>query len=93
VAAAYAEADGGPTSNEMRLLRSLDRYGGAANVLGRVLGAGEIRRMNAAQNICNWYAEREAAENMVEWTESNPQKAETLNLAHKFAVEFGLIEE
>jgi len=77
----------------MLLLGRLDRFGGAMNVLGRVLGAGEMRRMTVAENICKWYQAREQAENVVSWSESNLEIAERLNEAHRLAVELKLIEE
>jgi len=92
MAAAYAQADGGPLSYELQLLGYLDRYGGALNVLGRPLGIGELRRLTTAENICKWYQERNSAGNVVEWTESNAGKADVLNTAHKFAIEYKLIE-
>jgi hypothetical protein len=93
MAAAYASADGSPSSYELQLVGILDRYGGAMNVLGRPLGIGEIRRMNIAQNIVRWYEERNGASNVVEWTTSNPQAADVLNTAHRYAVELGFIKE
>jgi len=93
MASAYAYADGGLPSKEMQLLGYLDRYGGATNVLGRPLGAGEMRRMTIAENVCKWYQERESAGNVAEWTGSNPQKADTLHEARRLAVEMKLIEE
>lgn len=92
MAAAYAYADGGPPSYEIILLGYLDRYGGAMNVLGRPLGLGELRRTTTADNICKWYQERNATGNIVEWTGSNASKADVLNTAHKYAVEYKLIE-
>jgi hypothetical protein len=92
MASAYAYADGGLPSKEMQLLGYLDRYGGAINVLGRPLGAGEMRRMTIAENICKWYRERENGENIVEWTNSNPQKADTLHAAYEMAKEMRLID-
>lgn len=78
---------------EMELLQYLDRYGGALNVLGRPLGKSEIRCMNIAQNIVNAYQEQNGAENIVEWTTSNPAKADLLHTAHTLAVELGLLKE
>ncbi len=94
MADAYAHAyDASHKSPELFLMNCLDRFGGAINVLGRPLGAGEMRRMTLAQNVVNWYREREQAGNMVEWTQSNMQKAEALNTAHRLAVELGTIVE
>ena len=92
MASAYAYADGGLPSKEMQLLDYLDRYGGATNVLGHPLGAGEMRRMTIAENICKWYQEREDCENVAQWTESNPQKADSLHAAYEMAKEMRLID-
>ena len=94
MADAYAHAyDASHKSPELHLLNCLDRFGGALNVLGRPLGAGEMRRMSLAQNITAWYREREQAGNIVEWTNSNMQKADALHMAHRLAVEAGVITD
>jgi hypothetical protein len=93
MAAAYASADGGSPSKELILFQYLKDYGGALNVLGRPLGISEIRRMNVARNITGWYADRNGASNIVEWTNSNHEAADMLNEAHRLAVEMGFIKE
>ena len=47
-------------------------------MLGRVLWAGEIYRMALADNIVNWYAQREAGENFASWAMANREKADAL---------------
>ena len=79
-------------SKELRLLNFIDRFG-VEGVLGRTLGASEIRRMASAESIATWYEEQYKAQNIVEWQQSNPEKAEALHEAYKLAVEMKLIEE
>lgn len=93
MAAAYAQAASGrPYSQELILMDRLERFGGAMNVLGRVLGAGEMRRITLAQNIVTWHQQREQAGNVAEWTASNMEAATMLDLAYKSAVELGYLE-
>ena len=99
MAAAYAFADGGPTPEEpvpapeeLVLLGYLDRFGVQA-VMGRALGAGEIRRMTVAENIVKWYRERQASSNWASWATDNPDSSQVLLEAQKLAIEFGLIED
>lgn len=83
MAAAYEYADGGQQPYELKLLSYLDRFGGALNVLGRPLGAGEMRRMCVAENIYKWRVEREKSESWAAWETDNPDKAEALHEAYK----------
>jgi len=93
MAAAYAQAASGhPFSQELILMDRLERFGGAMNVLGRVLGASEMRRITVAQNIVAWFQQREQAGNVAEWTASNRTAADLLDLAYKSAVKLGLLE-
>ena len=71
-AAAYAYADGGPIPRELILLHNIEKYGAQA-VLGRTLGAGEIRRMNVAENIVRAYQSRKQSDNWATWAEVNPE--------------------
>jgi hypothetical protein len=92
VASVYAYVDsGGPAPKEILLSGYLNKYGGAINVLGRPLGIGEMRRMTTCDNLILWYRERETTVNIAEWSKSNPNQAEFLNQAHRWAVEFGMI--
>jgi hypothetical protein len=49
--------------------------------------------MVTCENIINAYREQNSSSNMVEWTASNPEKADMLNKAHKLAVELGMIKD
>lgn len=42
------------------------------------LGAGEIRRMTAAENVIQAYQSRAQAENWASWAVGNPEQAELL---------------
>lgn len=91
MAAAYAHADGGPITNELELLSHIDRFGVYA-VLGRSLGAGEIRKLRAAENVVNYYVERErCGTEWATWAKSHRQKAAVLEYALSKAVELGYI--
>jgi hypothetical protein len=79
---AYAHA-GGPPPEELILDDYLTRFGGALNVLGRPLGAGEIFRMSTVKNIINWYKEREASPNWAAWEKMNPEKSKYLSEIHE----------
>jgi hypothetical protein len=57
----------------------------------KYLGAGEIRRMILAENIKTWYDDRKR--DGAKWVDDNPEAAGMLTLAHRLAVEEGLIEE
>ena len=64
----------------MRLARYIDRFGAQA-VLGRVMGAGEIRRIEMAERVIQIYQSRKQAENWKEWVHSHPKEAELLAYA------------
>jgi hypothetical protein len=70
----------------------LTRFGGALNVLGRPLGAGEIFRISTVKNIVNWYRERENSPNWAAWEKVNKERAEYLASIHKMAVDMGYIK-
>jgi len=80
MAAAYAYADGsGPMPHEIELSWQIERYGAQA-VMGRpYLGAAEIRRMTAADNVLRAYRSRESyrdeegQENWAEWARKYPE--------------------
>ena len=65
---------------EMELLRAIQAYGAQA-VIGRPLGAGEIRRMNVASNVITYHAQRAASGDWVKWETDNPDEAALLNRA------------
>jgi len=89
-AAAYVVADGGQisTSPELELLSNIRVYGAEA-VVGRPLGAGEIRRMNVAKNIVNAYNDKINADNQAQWAKDNKNKDAILMEALKLAMEMG----
>lgn len=60
--------------------RLIEAYGAQA-IYGRTLGAGEVRRMNAATNIVAYYRQRAASGDWVAWARDNPNEAEYLNIA------------
>lgn len=66
------------------MLAAVDRFGAQA-VFGRVIGAGEIRRMNTAEAIVRAYRDRERAENWAEWARDNREQAALLARAAKAA--------
>ena len=92
--AAYAYACGdGEQPREIYILNCIDRFGVRA-VLGRdVLGSKEIKLMAIAENIDRWYGERKRAENPAKWAEENVNEATALTVAHRLALEQGLIKD
>ncbi len=53
------------------------------------LGAGELRRLVAAENIVKGYQARAAVENWAEWAKDNPALSALLSEAMKLAVNDG----
>lgn len=86
MAAAYAYADGGPVSPEIRLIRSVDRFGAQA-VFGRTLSAKEIKQMLIADAIVEAYHARARSKDWAAWETDNPERATLLNAAMKLAIE------
>ena len=80
MAAAYAFAEGGPITDEIALIRSLDRFGVQA-IYGRPLSFHEIRMLVMAENVTMAYIDRMKSENWVYWAENNPDKSALLALA------------
>ena len=69
----------------MLLLNYIDRFGVQA-VMGRsTLGAGEIRRMIASDNIVHAYESRKRADNWATWASANPTQSRILNDAIRLA--------
>lgn len=68
---AYAEGDG-PRPAVLELLSVIDRFGAAA-VMGRTLGVGEIRSMLVAEAIVRACQGRAGAENWVNWAQEHPE--------------------
>ena len=90
LAAAYAVADGGPTtlSPEMQLLREVNRFGVSA-VMGRPLYYHEIIRLRAAEAVIRAYTARESSENWAQCAKDHPDDSRMLNLAMRLAGEYG----
>jgi len=65
---------------ELELLSAIQAYGAQA-VIGRPLGAGEIRRMNVASNVIAYHKQRAASGDWVKWGTDNPDEAALLNRA------------
>ena len=89
MAAAYLYAEGsGPCPREIEVGMHVETFGAAA-VLGRVMGAGELRRIAAARNVVRAYQSRmhyrdqDGNENWVEWTNAHPELARILNAAEQ----------
>ena len=88
-AAAYAYADSGGKSPEIRLLRYIDRFGVKA-VLGKdVLSFREMRRMLHAEAIARAYFSR-SRQDAAEWVKDNPEMNIALREAQLLAEEMGL---
>lgn len=82
MAAAYDYAErGGQRPAELQMLAYLDRFGGAVNVLGRPLGAGEMRKMAMAENVVMAYQARSKSKNWAVWAQKNKAEAKLLEAA------------
>lgn len=83
IAAAYKFAVGdGDMPQEIEMGRLIDRFGAQA-VLGRPMGAKEIRRIMAAEYVLNAYRSMTSSENYAAWVNDHPQEAELLSQAAK----------
>ena len=71
-------------SNELRLLNTIDRFGSQA-VLGRQLGAGEIKRMRVAENIVSAYRSRASSKSWATWASENKDMNHLLITARELA--------
>lgn len=81
IAAAYAYCEGeGDKPDELQAFEAVEQFGAQA-VFGRVMGAGEIRRMMVAHNVVQAYESRAQADNWSEWASQYPKAAELLNMA------------
>jgi hypothetical protein len=69
---------------ELELMNYVTRFGAQA-VVGRTLGAGELRRMVATENVVNAYKARKASSNWAEWAAANPGASRLLNAAMREA--------
>lgn len=85
MAAAWRHAeDGAEPPAELVLLNRIDRFGAQA-VLGRTLGAGEMRRMILCENIVKAHQGRKASGNWAEWSLAYPEANRLLTAAMKAA--------
>ena len=98
IAAAYNYAEGGgELPREIELGQYLETYGAQA-VTGRVMGAGELRRITVAKKIVAAYRSREGYrdtsgnENWAEWSKAHPDQAHILNMAAITAEELEDVE-
>jgi len=67
------------------LKNAIVRFGVKA-IMGRdVLSAGEIMRMNIAENIMTAFDMRNRAENWAQWVKDNPELSSMLNEAERLA--------
>jgi len=64
-------------SSELRLINAIDRFGVLA-ILGRQLGAGEIKRMRVAENIVAAYRSRAQSKNWATWASENKDMSHLL---------------
>ena len=64
----------------------IQQYGAPA-VLGRLLYAGEIYRMNAAMNVYNARIAKDSAENWAEWSQKHKTAADLLIVVEKIMAE------
>lgn len=77
----YAETGTHPPL-EYLLLNYIDRFGVEAVLGRRILSAGEIRRMNAVENVVEAFRARKAemdGGNVAKWATKNPDAARLLS--------------
>lgn len=79
MAAAYAHADGGQLSNELKLLAVLDRFGSQAVFGSEPIPANILNKMLMAEGLFLSHKAREASSNWAEWAAENPKASEILN--------------
>ena len=84
MSSAYAFAEGGDPTDELKLGWAINKYG-AQSVYGRTLSFQELRMLDLADNIVKIYRERAQADNWAKWAEDNPQKARLIGIAGKLA--------
>jgi len=83
-AAAFAHADGGHSSPEIRLLQYIDRFGVEAVMGRKILYAHEMRRMIHAENVSRAYHARNRSD-AAEWVKENPEMNKLLYDAQMLA--------
>jgi hypothetical protein len=84
----YVSEGGENVPGDLQLAWAIKKYG-TESVYGRPLGAGEIRRINMAENIYDSYLEREHSENWVTWAREHQEKARLLDWAAKVTRDYG----
>jgi hypothetical protein len=85
MSAVYAYArDGGPKPKELEWMQLIDRFGAQA-VLGRALGAGEMRRGMLAEAVYRAYRGYTAAADRAKWESENPEAYKLYLTAMKLA--------
>lgn len=77
----YAET-GQDAPREYDMAQLVRAYGAAA-VVGRVMSAGELRRMRAAENIITAHRSRTSSDNWAKWASQNPEQSRVLIAAEK----------
>ena len=87
MAAAYAQADGGPLSNELKLLAVIDRFGSQAVFGSEPIPANILNRMYMAEALVVSYKARGASSNWAEWAVNNPHLSTILNRVTKEAID------
>ena len=87
IAAAYVHADGGPLSNELKLLLQIDRFGSQAVFGNEPIPANILNRLYMAEALVMSYKARGASNNWAEWAKENPELSTILNRATKEALD------
>jgi len=77
----------------LRELILIERFGVEAIKNRPYLGAKELKNMLFAERVYDAFKERESSDNVVEWSGSNPDKADLVHFAYMAAKELGLIED
>ena len=91
MASAYANAEGGHYSKELEDLYLIERFGVQAIKNRQYLGKKELKDMLLAEGVKNSYLEKENSDNVVEWIETNPERADLVHAAYKAAKELGMV--
>lgn len=80
-------ASKGHYSQEISVLKKIDRFGIEAVLGRRQLYYGELRKMIAAENIVNAYESRQRSENWADWASKNTELAAFLAVVEKLVDE------
>jgi hypothetical protein len=77
-----------PKPSELKLLEYIDRFGVEAVTGRKTLGAGELLRMIAAQNIVQAYRDKQAhKDGWAAWQQQHPAQNQLLERARQAAEE------